>query len=453
MVCGVSVLRSIRARVLAIVLGAFTLVMVVGLTAVILVSLGTVRTQAGSTATATVNWLAEETAHRSPDQILADHANDVAPERIIQFLDEHGRVIAQAPAGLAPITSRRGVLHRPSVELVSQIADFDGDGFAIAVVGATDATGTPLTVAVATPSTIEEGTEALLLLLILLTGAVLLTLVGVGVRYAVTAALKPVEQLRLEARDITDLGSAASLPVPPGDDELTRLATTLNELLTRLRTSDRARRAFVSDAGHELRSPLATARVAVDRLADPSLSKPERRDAVERVRLALTRLGSVVSDLLALSRLDEASGGTAPVIDLDDIVLRAVRGHEGRFVPTVALEPARIAGDPMLWDRLVRNLIDNADRHAVTAVRVRVHAAGERVTLAVDNDGPPVAEADRDRVFERFVRLDEGRARDAGGSGLGLSIVAAVAERSGGHATTGAAPDGWCRFEVEVGLA
>ena len=78
---------------------------------------------------------------------------------------------------------------------------------------------------------------------------------------------------------------------------------------------------------------------------------------------------------------------------------------------------------------------------------------GARVTLAVDNDGPPVAEADRDRVFERFVRLDEGRARDAGGSGLGLSIVAAVAERSGGHATTGAAPDGWCRFEVEVGLA
>ena len=280
MVCGVSVLRSIRTRVLAIVLGAFTLVMIVGLTAVTLVSLGTLRTQAGSTATATVNWLAEETAHRSPDQILADHANDVAPERIIQFLDERGRVIAQTPAGLVPITSRRGVLHRPNVELVSQIADFDGDGFAIAVVGATDATGTPLTVAVATPSTIEEGTQALLLLLTLLTGAVLLTLVGVGVRYAVTAALKPVEQLRLEARDITDLGSAATLPVPPGDDELTRLATTLNALLTRLRTSDRARRAFVSDAGHELRSPLATARVAVDRLADPSLSKPERRDAV-----------------------------------------------------------------------------------------------------------------------------------------------------------------------------
>ncbi|MCB1301181.1 MAG: two-component sensor histidine kinase, partial [Tetrasphaera sp.] len=186
-----------------------------------------------------------------------------------------------------------------------------------------------------------------------------------------------------------------------------------------------------------------------------ALPEDERVAALARARLALDRLGYVVDDLLVLSRMDERTAVTPETeIDLDDVVLRAVRAlptTDERI--TLALEPARVVADPKLWDRLVRNLLDNADRHAHSHIRVTLRREAAGAVLEVDNDGPPVPEAERVRIFERFVRLDAARARDAGGSGLGLAIVAAVAERAGGRASAGETPEGWCRFRIEVPVA
>jgi len=451
----VSVLRTIRTRVLAVVLGAFAAVILIGLGALTFVLLSTLRAQAGSTAQATAEWIAEEINQHPPATVIAGHADDkTSGERVIQIL-EGGRVIASLPADAPALTSAEGQVGQVSASTIPRIDGVDGDSFALAVTAARTVEGQIVTVAVATPSTLEESTQIALLTLATLTGVGLLALVAVGVRYAVAAALRPVEEMRAQAHSITDIGVGRRLPVPAGDDEFSRLATTLNDLLDRLQRSDSARRAFVSDAGHELRSPLASARVALDRLRDGALPEDERVAALARARLALDRLGYVVDDLLVLSRMDERTAVTPETeIDLDDVVLRAVRAlptTDERI--TLALEPARVVADPKLWDRLVRNLLDNADRHAHSHIRVTLRREAAGAVLEVDNDGPPVPEAERVRIFERFVRLDAARARDAGGSGLGLAIVAAVAERAGGRASAGETPEGWCRFRIEVPVA
>jgi len=206
--------------------------------------------------------------------------------------------------------------------------------------------------------------------------------------------------------------------------------------LRRVARAEAAQRRFVSDASHELRSPVA----AVRQHAEVALAHPGRADAqalAGTVHDEAVRMQRLVDDLLLLARADEG----APValrrpVDLDDLVLeelRRLRAATGLRIDGTAVGAARVAGDEDALRRLVRNLGENAARHARTRVAFTLADPGDgRVRLVVEDDGPGIPAADRARVFERFVRLDESRSRGAGGAGLGLAIVAEVAAAHGG---------------------
>ncbi|WP_203781409.1 sensor histidine kinase [Paractinoplanes rishiriensis] len=264
------------------------------------------------------------------------------------------------------------------------------------------------------------------------------------------AALRPVEALRAGAEEITGGTRAGTLPVPEARDEIYRLAVTLNGMLHRLDAARARQRAFVADAAHELRSPLTTMRTELEvaqRLPAGSTDWP----ALSADLLAdVERLSRLVDDLLLLARSDD--GGPAMPrladIDLDALVADVVSrypdiGYERPDTPvTATVEPDAIG-------RVVANLIDNACRHARSRVRVEVADEGTHRLITVTDDGPGIPEADRERVFDRFTRLDDARARDAGGSGLGLAIVRELVRRHGGTITLGDANPG---LRVDVRL-
>lgn len=446
--------QSIRGRVVVVVLTAFAAIGLIAVAVLATIVSHVLRTQAQSTTSATAGWIAEELTTTDPKTVVAEHVLPPGSERVIQILDADGRLVAATPPGLAPLTTARGREHQTVMTTLDGIPDFDSDNFALAVTGAPDRNGAMLTVAVASPASLEEGPTAALVGGFVLTGIGLLMSVWLGVLYAVDAALRPVEAMRAEVQSISDIGSSRSVAIPDGEDEFTRLATTLNDLLDRLRTSDAARRAFVADAGHELRSPLAAARVTVEHLAIAHYDKSECEQSLAKLGLAIDRLSAVVDDLFVLARLGDPGARSVSVpVDLDDVTLNAVRALPGQTPVSLELAPARVLGDAGLLDRVVRNLLDNALRHADSAMRVRVENTGESAVLTVDNDGAPVPEHLREMVFQRFVRLDEARDRDRGGSGLGLAVVADTVARYGGRVHTNVADDGWCRFVVDLPLA
>jgi signal transduction histidine kinase len=283
---------------------------------------------------------------------------------------------------------------------------------------------------------------------------VLVALVGLLAWVLVGRALRPVERIRAEVDEISHGTLHRRVPVPATDDELARLAGTMNDMLDRLDDAASRQRRFVSDAAHELRSPLACIRTTVEvAAADPS---PARWDGVAGTLVDESdRLGRLIDDLLALALLDERSATAGDEeVDLDDLVRTEARRHRaaGQAVELARVAPTKVRGDSRMLDRAIGNLIDNAVRHARSRVQVglEVRDDGRTAVVTVDDDGPGIPVDDRERVFERFARLDEGRARDAGGSGLGLAVVRAVAERQRGTAVAGIGPLGGARLEVRL---
>lgn len=278
---------------------------------------------------------------------------------------------------------------------------------------------------------------------LLVVGVPLMTLLLAVVTWTVVGrALRPVESIRAEVADISDSALCRRVPEPPGGDEIAQLARTMNAMLDRLETASRRQRAFASDASHELQSPLTRLRTQLEvAVAHPSstdwdaLARDLLEDSAEMERL--------VRDLLFLARDDErpTQRPADDLVDLDDVVLEEVaRIRVGSRVPigTGGVSAAPVRGSREQLVRLVRNLLENAERHAHTEVEVGLGSSDEAVELVVSDDGPGVPAAERDRIFHRFVRLDDDRSRDdGGGSGLGLSIVATIAERHGGSCLVG----------------
>jgi signal transduction histidine kinase len=274
---------------------------------------------------------------------------------------------------------------------------------------------------------------------------------------SVGRALRPVEAIRTEVEAITAAQMHRRVPEPGSDDEIGRLARTMNAMLGRLQGSAMRQRQFVSDASHELRSPVAAIRTDVE----VALREGDAADwpAVGRaVLVEEDRLERLLGDLLVLAADDE--GSTAAACEVDVVTLVHAEAERARRVP-VAVEvegtPGAVAGSTDALARVVANLVDNAARHARSEVRVTVAAAGagsgHTVRVTVDDDGPGIPEADRERVFERFTRLDDARARDDGGAGLGLAVVRSIVTRHGGHVHAEAAPLGGARLVVELPVA
>ncbi|GAA1152218.1 ATP-binding protein [Streptomyces javensis] len=251
--------------------------------------------------------------------------------------------------------------------------------------------------------------------------------------------LRPVETLRRQAADITATDLHRRLDLPACQDEIHALGVTLNDMLARLDDASAAQRRFVADAAHELRSPLTALRAQLEVMSH--YPDPERDPQVAATLLEDTvRLHDLVEGLLALARSEDPARSrsqAARVVDLDEVVLAEVRRQ--RSLARADIDARRVSGGRVRGDTealrcVVRNLLDNARRHADQRIRVTLGERGGTVELTVSDDGSGIPTADRLRVFERFTRLDEARSREAGGSGLGLAIVGKVVTAHGGTA-------------------
>ncbi|MGW4679485.1 sensor histidine kinase [Micromonospora taraxaci] len=393
-------------------------------------------------------------AFRTADAVALLAAEDALPDPLpvaggqvrVQVVDAQGRIRAASIDAdrLVPMVRPERLDHdrRQRLEVPAERVGLAGPVRVVAVPVGTAAD--PLTVLVArSMADVRHSTHVVRTILLVAFPLLVAVLAAVAWR-VVGATLRPVEALRRGAEEITGRAGAGRLPVPASADEIHRLAVTLNGMLDRLESARIRQRAFVSDAAHELRSPLTNIRTELEvaeRLAD-------RTDwtAVTANLLADTdRLSRLVDDLLLLARLDEAppSRGVGPV-ELGALLAEVAARYPS---PPVRVEsppgPLWTTGNADELRRVLANLVDNAVRHADNAVVLATEATsaagpvvgpgvGAYHLVTVTDDGRGIPVADRERVFDRFTRLDDGRARDDGGAGLGLAIVRELVRRAGG---------------------
>ncbi|MEU4446764.1 HAMP domain-containing sensor histidine kinase [Actinosynnema sp. NPDC050801] len=287
-------------------------------------------------------------------------------------------------------------------------------------------------------------------------GAVLLIALFGGIVWIATGrVLRPVEAIRQEVADITEHDLTRRVAVPRTYREIAVLATTLNTTLDRLETAVVQNRRFVADASHELRSPITALRAELE----IATAHPDLADwpAVVDAALADTdRLQHLATDLLLLSRLDDnpAAAVDQDTVDLTALVREEVELRRTRHALTIdtADDPVPVRGSRALLRRLLGNLLDNAERHATTAVTVRLTTTGDHAVLDVLDDGPGIPPEHRERVFDRFTRLDDARTRDTGGTGLGLPIARRIATTHGGSLHVTGHPTGGARLTATLPL-
>ena len=408
------------------------------------------------TASATARSRAAEVENLIASRGLATAAGTLVEEsrsgQFVQIIDSNQKVVGASNR----LVARRPMSRQRPMPGRTQTADLDleqlGEGGEWMVVsrGVADGSATYV-VQVAVPVRVARDTVQTVAAFLLAGTPVLLGGAGVAVWVLVGRALRAVERIRQEVATIDAGRLAHRVEVPATRDEIAALAATMNVMLDRLESSDRAQRAFVSDASHELRSPLATLTTAAE-LATKA-DEPTRTRLLDTISLELARVRGLVANLMTLARADASDLlATHEDVDVDDLVdheVHRLRATSSKEI-VVGLEPVRVVGDGNRLEHAIRNLVDNAERHADSTVRFTLQADETAAVLWVDNDGAVIPRADRERVFERFVRLDDSRSRDEGGSGLGLSIARTTVESHGGQLVVEDAPDGWCRFSLRL---
>lgn len=382
----------------------------------------------------------------SPDQLAVDDEEAA----LVQVLDRNGKVVA-ASGNIAGEESI-GDLRPGSSRTVDRLPIDDHSSYRVVAATADTAEGSYTILVARSLEAAEDTLDAVAA--VLASGLPVLVLVVALTTWIVTGrSLRPVEAIRTEVTAITNAQLDRRVPEPAGDDEVARLARTMNAMLARLETSQDRQRRFISDASHELRSPIATIRHELETL----LANPERVDMIDIARGLLDedlRMQALVEDLLVLAHSDE---GTLAVnrraVDLDDILLAEAARLRNRGTVRVnasGISGGQVQGDPAQLSRMVRNLVDNAERHANGVVELSVGERDGGVVLTVSDDGPGIPAEERTRVFERFTRLDDARARGTGGYGLGLAIVHEVVTAHGGIVIVDDTPGGGARLVVEL---
>lgn len=403
----------------------------------------------------TLDRSASATAHDVVSLVRTDRLPDPIPvtgAQIVQVVDARDRVVSASlnadrlTAMLTPPELRRAL--RAPVEVSGS-----RNGLASRLrVTATRAAADRVVLVAQQLDQLERSARVLRRAL-LVTFPVLLFVLALIAWRVIGATLRPVEALRAGAERISGSGRDERLPVPDTDDEVGALARTLNSMLDRLSSSRERQRAFLGDVAHELRSPLASMRTQLE-VAE---QLGEGGELVEGLHAETVRMGALVEDLLVLARLDaDTTPLSSPVpVELGSL-LEAVGARyvdERLVVRPVSPPELSVLGDHDELLRVLSNLVDNGLRHASGRVELSTERRGGRVALLVDDDGPGVPAADRERVLQRFTRLDEARARDAGGSGLGLAIVRELLARRGGRIVLADSPLGGLRVEVLVSVA
>jgi signal transduction histidine kinase len=300
------------------------------------------------------------------------------------------------------------------------------------------------TVLVGGGSEAVEATARTVALLLACGAPIIIAVVAAATYWLVRRSLKSVDAIRSRVAEISTSDLAERVPVPDRHDEIAALAVTMNEMLSRIEAGHRAQQRFLGDASHELRSPLATIISGLE-VAE---AHPELLDAELAINTLLPeaqRMHALIEDLLLLARADERSlvlrKEQVYLGDLAEVEAARVRRDAGSTIHT-DISPVRLIGDPTAVSRVIRNILDNAVRHAKSRVDMHVGCRDSTAVLTISDDGPGIAPAERARVFGRFVRLDPDRSRSGGGTGLGLAIVAEVVAAHGGTVTIDDRPGG-----------
>jgi hypothetical protein len=372
-------------------------------------------------------------------------------DRAVQILDRAGNVlVTDREAGavrLVPGSIARAA--RSDRVFANVVVERDGEPFRVLAAripgdadGRVGVVGTSLEPTDDAVARMEAG--------LMIGGAGAVVLAGLGGWLVAGAALRPVEQMRRTASEISEHDPTARLPVPRTRDEIAALATTMNGLLERLQGTLARQREFVADASHELRTPLGILRTEFELASRPGRHAAELADAIHHATREVDRLAHLVEDLLLLARSDD---GTRPPTEdtpmtplLEDVVIEALplaaaHGVELRLDGDPQL---RAPAAPALIHQAVVNLVTNAIRYSPTGGTVTVVAklAGGRIVVSVLDDGPGFPADFLPEAFERFRRADPSRERDGGGTGLGLAIVRAVVHAHGGTAVAANRPEG-----------
>ena len=293
-----------------------------------------------------------------------------------------------------------------------------------------------------------------LTLVLVVAGPLLAAATGAAAWALTGAALRPVRRMTKEASTISMTEDGRRLPEPPGDDEIAELGRTLNAMLARIETTVAHERAFIDDAAHELRSPIAVLRGELELAAQDAGDPVAVADGLASVLEETDRLTSLTEDLLTLARAD---AGELPGSDLTTDLLAAARGcvrrlpHRNDVSIEVGGEPVVVRADPSWIQHIVTNLVANADRHASSRVIVTTSKASPHGRLSVADDGAGFPPGMLTTAFDRFTRGDGARSRSRGGAGLGLAIVASLADALGGTVTaTNGPPLGGACVDVEL---
>lgn len=369
-----------------------------------------------------------------------------ADEQLIQLLGPDGDVVAASDnvdefPPLVRLTPGASTRFNPPI---------DDDEFVAVAAAADTPAGEVAVVFARSLDAVSDSTEAVAGLLAL-AGPVLLALVAATTWVVVGRALAPVEAIRSEVDEISTADLHRRVPVPEVHDEIARLAVTMNRMLGRLEEGQARQRRFVADASHELRSPVASIRQHAEvARAHPDVSS--LAELSDTVIAESSRIQNLVDDLLLLARVDEHTLQLRKrPVDLDDIVFAEaarLRSQTDLRVDTRGVSAGRVVGDEAGLRRVLRNLGDNAARHGRSTVAFTLTDHDRVVELTVDDDGAGVPPKDRQRVFQRFVRLDGARARDDGGAGLGLAIVVELVTGHAGNVEITDSPLGGTRLHL-----
>jgi signal transduction histidine kinase len=421
---------SLRARLMA-----------VGVTGVALaLALGSVALYA--VLTITVNGAVDEGALAGARAVAAMVDNNTVPDplpvsgsQVMQVVDGSGAVVRASVSAdrLTPLLRPAELTKALAGERISVPGARVGLAGTLRVIAVRAGTAsTRSSIIVAVPVNEIEQSQRVLRNTLLVTYPPLVLIMALIAWRVIGWTLRPVEVLRSGAARISGSDQDERLVVPPSTDEIRALAVTLNDMLDRLGASRRRQRAFVADSAHELRSPLASMRTQLE----VAQRLGEGGELATDLLADVTRLSALVEDLLLLARAgsDVRPPSRRESLDVRALLVATARRYADARVPvSVAEGPAayaRVNSDELT--RVLSNLVDNAVRHASASVVLAVCVEGGRAVLTVVDDGPGIPAGERERVFERFARLDDARDRDAGGTGLGLAIVRELLRRSDG---------------------
>ena len=287
-------------------------------------------------------------------------------------------------------------------------------------------------------------------------GALAVVVAAAGGWVLATAALRPVERMRRQAADISEHDSRSRLQVPATRDEIAALAVTMNDLLGRLHAAVDRQRAFVADAGHELRTPLAVLRTELELAGRRERTPEELREAIDHAAQESERLSRLADELLFLTRADgDGDGIRRERVELCGVITQAVESVRERAIAgdvglVVDAVDAEVSLAPDLVRRAVENLLENALRYSPPGSTIEVRARREAGTTIVEvvDEGPGFPPGFVPNAFDRFSRADDSRTRADGGTGLGLAIVLAVARAHGGSAGIADRPGGGAVVDV-----